>query len=37
MLQVIKYIKEYGLEKTLVDFKLKSKDYPHKVLIKYDI
>jgi hypothetical protein len=36
MLKVINYIKEHGLEKTLEDFKLKSKDYPHKVLIKYN-
>lgn len=36
MLKVVNYIKEHGLEKTLTDFKLKSKDYPHKVLIKYD-
>lgn len=36
MLAVIKYIKENGLDKTLSDFKLKSRDYGHKVLIKYD-
>lgn len=36
MLKIIEYIKEHGLEKTLVDFKLKSRDYPNKVLIKYD-
>ena len=27
---------EHGLEKTLKDFKLKSRDYPNKVLVKYD-
>lgn len=36
MLSIITYIKEHGLEKTLEDFKLKSRDYPNKVLIKYD-
>ena len=36
MLKVIEYIKENGLEKTLADFKLKSRDYDNKVLIKYD-
>ena len=36
MLAVIKYIKEHGLDKTLADFNLKSRDYGHKVLIKYD-
>jgi hypothetical protein len=35
MLKVIEHIKAYGLEKTLVKFKLKAKEYPHKVLIKY--
>ena len=35
-LAIVKYLKEHGLEKTLADFKLKHKDYPHKVLIKYD-
>lgn len=36
MLKVIEYIKENGLAKTLADFKLKSRDYENKVLIKYD-
>lgn len=36
MLELVKYIKEHGLEKTLKDYKLKSRDYPNKVLIKYD-
>lgn len=35
-LAITKYLREHGLEKTLADFKLKHKDYPHKVLIKYD-
>jgi len=35
-LSVIKYIKKHGLEKTLKDFKLKSRVYENKVLIKYD-
>lgn len=35
-MKIIKYIKKYGLEKTLNDFSLKSKDYGHKVIIKYD-
>lgn len=36
MLKIVTYIKEHGLEKTLADYKLKSRDYPNKVLIKYD-
>jgi hypothetical protein len=36
MLAVIKYIKEHGLEATLKEFKLKSREYDNKVLIKYD-
>jgi hypothetical protein len=36
MLAIQKYLHEYGLEKTILDFKLKSKDYGHKVLLKYD-
>lgn len=35
-LKLITYIKKHGLEKTLTDFSLKSKDYGHKVIIKYD-
>ena len=34
-MKIIKYIKEYGLGKTLEDFNLKSKDYGHKIIIKY--
>ena len=36
MLKVIEYIKEHGLEKTLSDYKLKSRDYDSKILLKYD-
>jgi len=36
MLKIVSYIKKHGLEKTLVDFKLKSRNYNNKVLIKYD-
>lgn len=35
-LEIVKYIKEHGLNKTLSDFKLKMKEYDKKVLIKYD-
>ena len=35
-LKITKYLKEHGLDKTVEDFKLKVRDYPHKVLIKYD-
>lgn len=36
MLKIVSYIKEHGLEKALKEFKLKSRDYDKKVLIKYD-
>ena len=36
MLEIVKYIKAHGLEKTLKDFRLKSKEYDNKVLIKYE-
>jgi len=36
MLKIVEYIKLHGLEKTLKDFALKSRDYENKVLIKYD-
>ena len=36
MLAVIRHIKEHGLEATLKEFKLKSREYDKKVLIKYD-
>jgi len=35
-LSVVTYIKKHGLEKTVEDFKLKCKDYGHKILLKYD-
>lgn len=35
-LAITKYLREHGLEKTLEDFKLKHKEYPHKILLKYD-
>lgn len=35
-LAIVKHIKEFGLEKTLEKFKLIHKNYPSKVLIKYD-
>lgn len=35
-LAIVKYIKKYGLEKAIEDFALKFKDYPSKILIKYD-
>jgi len=36
MLKVVEHIKEFGLDATLEKFKLKSKMYDHKILIKYD-
>ena len=36
MLSIIKYIKENGLDKAVAEFKLKTRDYDKKVLIKYD-
>lgn len=36
MLNIVKHIKKHGLEKTLSTFKLKFREYPHKILIKYD-
>jgi hypothetical protein len=36
MLSVIRHIKEHGLEKTATDFKLKTREYDDKVLIKYN-
>lgn len=35
-LQIVKYLKEHGLDKTVSDFKLKCREYPHKVILKYD-
>ena len=36
MLSVIKYIKANGLEAAISEFKLKSRDYDNKILLKYD-
>jgi len=36
MLNIQKYIFKHGIEKTILDFKLKSRDYPNKILLKYD-
>ena len=35
-LSIVTYIKTHGLEKAVEDFKLKVRDYPHKILLKYD-
>jgi len=35
-LAIVTYIKKYGIEKTINDFKLKSRDYSDKILLKYD-
>lgn len=35
-LHIVKYLKEHGLEKTISNFRLKHRDYGHKVLLKYD-
>jgi hypothetical protein len=37
MLQIQKYIKEHGLDKAVRVFQLKTREYEHKVLLKYDI
>jgi len=36
MLQIQKYIKKHGIEKTINDFSLHTKFYDHKVILKYD-
>ncbi len=36
MLTIQKYIIKHGLEKTILDFQLKVKRYPSKILLKYD-
>ena len=36
MLAIQKYLKEHGLAKAVETFKLKVREYPHKVLLKYD-
>ena len=35
-LKIVEYIREFGLEDAIATFKLKSKDYGYKVLLKYD-
>lgn len=37
MLAIQKYIKEHGFDKTVRVFQLKTREYEHKVLLKYDI
>jgi hypothetical protein len=36
MLQIQKYIREHGIEKTINDFQLKTRVYDSKILLKYD-
>jgi len=36
MLEIVKYIKEHGLDKAISDFSLKSRMYDNKLLLKYD-
>jgi T4 RnlA family RNA ligase len=35
-LSIVKYIKKHGLDKTIRDFKLKTRLYENKILLKYD-
>jgi hypothetical protein len=35
-LAIQKYIRKNGIDKTIQDFKLKTRDYPSKILLKYD-
>jgi hypothetical protein len=35
-LAIVTYIKKYGLDKAINDFKLKSREYDNKILLKYD-
>lgn len=35
-LAIVKYLKKHGLDKTIRDFKLKSRIYDNKILLKYD-
>lgn len=35
-LKIVTYLKKFGLEKAVKEFNLKTRDYGHKVLIKYD-
>lgn len=36
MLEIVKYIKKYGLEKAISEFNLVCKEYEHKILLKYN-
>ena len=36
MLAIQKYLRKYGLDKTIKDFKLKTREYDNKILLKYD-
>lgn len=36
MLAIEKYIKKHGLDKAISNFKLKTREYDHKILLKYD-
>lgn len=36
MLAIQKYIAKHGIEKTISDFKLKTREYENKILLKYD-
>jgi hypothetical protein len=36
VLKIQKHLREFGLEETVSKFKLKIREYPHKVLFKYD-
>lgn len=35
-LKIVTYLKKFGLEKAVKEFNLKTRDYGHKILIKYD-
>jgi hypothetical protein len=37
MLKIQKFIKENGFEKAVKEFQLKTREYEHKVLLKYEI
>lgn len=36
MLKIQKFIKENGFEKAVKEFQLKTREYEHKILLKYD-
>ena len=36
MLKIQEYIAKHGIDKAINDFKLKTRDYPSKILLKYD-